>query len=624
MSESDEPDDHRTEGVRIIGAQEAAEAAGRPDVVRRRGEREKRYGDRPDEPEVDSDLPRITISTTETEGTDVDRAGAPIVRPPEDPTLAAEPRWADDAEPTDDPRAGFGHARIIDAEQESVDEGPSVSWSGELEEPSRPGLDDPTQRWTAEDFAEAQLPEDGDAVDEPRPGHRVDRAYAALQESGEPDEWPEEPQIPAGAPYGEDPYDDELGDDDSFVLPHWTEPPTGQVPKVVIGDDAPDADALATFGSQPRWRDEGERHVDADFDDLVDDGPRLGALGHDESLEDDFFSETSYYEDDEYFDDEVADDDHVVAAGRGRLRGRRRGPRDDGGDRHDGGAPSGERDLVAAVAVGVGLVALGLLCFALGALPTALLATAVVSICAAEYFAAVRTSGKNPATLLGMASVIGLMVAAYTSGLAAYPVVLGLSAIAGLLWYLWVAPGEGAVENLGLTMLGVLWIGGLGSFATLFIGLGDRIQDASESATSNIGIGVLIAAVIATVAHDVGAYFAGKGFGSTPLSAASPNKTQEGLVGGVLAALIATVVAVGVIGIHPIGSDLPQAFIFALLCAIAAPLGDLVESFVKRDLGIKDMGSVLPGHGGVLDRFDAMLFVLPVAYFTTVLFDVWA
>src|SRR5690606_37324633 len=118
------------------------------------------------------------------------------------------------------------------------------------------------------------------------------------------------------------------------------------------------------------------------------------------------------------------------------------------------GPPNGgDRDLVTAVGVGIGLVAVGLLCFALGALATTVLATVVVAVAAWEYFAAVRTSGHNPATLLGMAAVIGLMVAAYTSGLAAYPVVLGLTVLAGLLWYLWVAPGDRAVPNLGLTLL---------------------------------------------------------------------------------------------------------------------------------------------------------------------------
>ena len=89
------------------------------------------------------------------------------------------------------------------------------------------------------------------------------------------------------------------------------------------------------------------------------------------------------------------------------------------------------------------------------------------------------------------------------------------------------------------------------------------------------------------------------------------------------ASLVVTFVVVGLVGIAPIGDRSAQAFIFALLCALVAPLGDLCESFIKRDLGIKDMGSVLPGHGGVLDRFDALLFVLPIAYFVTVLFDIW-
>ena len=276
-----------------------------------------------------------------------------------------------------------------------------------------------------------------------------------------------------------------------------------------------------------------------------------------------------------------------------------------------------------AIAVGVALVAVGLVSFRLGALPTTILATVVVTMAGFEYFTAVRERGNNPATLLGIVSVAGLMIAAYTSGLAAYPIVMGLTVIFGLLWYLWVAPGERSVPNLGLTLLGVLWIGFLGSFATLFLGLGRVLEESSPDITTNPGIGVLIAAVIVAVSHDVGAYFTGKYLGHTPLSAASPNKTQEGLIGGVLTSLVVTFVAVGLIGISPVGDKISQAFIFALLCALVAPLGDLCESFIKRDLGIKDMGSVLPGHGGVLDRFDALLFVLPVAYFVTVLFDVW-
>lgn len=591
MSNDDAPEDRRTEGVRILGAQEAAEAAGRPDVVRRRRRGEKRFGDRPDAPEPTSDLPKITISTTE--GEPADRYGEPVAAPAQDPE-----------------RAGFGHARLVDPEPEDPaepadpgDEPVAAAPVGSGHD-GGPEWDDPYEppRWDDEPTAGGSEPA-GDDWDDP---------------------WTDEPAEGPAATSSADPGTAPLAaadDDEAFVLPHWTEPPTGQVPRIVAGEGADDPDALAAYDSGPRWRDEGERTSVTDFDDLVDDGPRLGALGND-SVEDAFFSDPvdgdgdgyeDEWADDEWGDEEWPDAEVAPVATARRVR------------REDAAPPGGgDRHLLTAVAVGVGLIALGLLCFALGSVTTTLLAAAVVTAAGFEYFTQVRERGNNPATLLGVVAIAGLMIAASTSGLAAYPVVLGITTVFGLLWYLWVAPGPGAVANLGLTLLGVLWIGGLGSFATLFVGLGSVLQDNDPGLESNPGIGVLLAAVIASVSQDVGGYFVGRYLGRTPLSAASPNKTQEGLVGGVLSSLVVTMVVVGFIGIEPIGSSLSQAFIFALLCALAAPLGDLCESFIKRDLGIKDMGSSLPGHGGLLDRFDGLLFVLPVAYFVTVLFDIWS
>ena len=100
---------------------------------------------------------------------------------------------------------------------------------------------------------------------------------------------------------------------------------------------------------------------------------------------------------------------------------------------------------------------------------------------------------------------------------------------------------------------------------------------------------------------------------------------MEGLVGGMAISFLTGVIVVG--QITPVGQDpgdLGTAFVLGLVGALAAPLGDLSESMLKRDLGIKDMGSVLPGHGGFLDRFDALLLVLPATYFTARLLNLFA
>jgi phosphatidate cytidylyltransferase len=131
------------------------------------------------------------------------------------------------------------------------------------------------------------------------------------------------------------------------------------------------------------------------------------------------------------------------------------------------------------------------------------------------------------------------------------------------------------------------------------------------------GTGVLFGAIAVTVAHDVAGLFVGSRMGRSPLIAASPGKTMEGTIGGAGAAIV-----VGLLLGFLLEPWSPVTGLqLGLAAAIMAPLGDLGESVLKRDLGIKDMGSILPGHGGLLDRFDALLFVLPAAYYVVVIND---
>jgi phosphatidate cytidylyltransferase len=125
-------------------------------------------------------------------------------------------------------------------------------------------------------------------------------------------------------------------------------------------------------------------------------------------------------------------------------------------------------------------------------------------------------------------------------------------------------------------------------------------------------VAFLVGAVVATVGADVGALVIGGWRGRHPLAPhISPNKTWEGLIGGTVFAVLASAAITG--QVHPFTPG--KAAVLGLVAAVVAPVGDLCESLIKRDLGLKDMGSLLPGHGGVLDRVDALLFVLPATYY---------
>jgi phosphatidate cytidylyltransferase len=251
-------------------------------------------------------------------------------------------------------------------------------------------------------------------------------------------------------------------------------------------------------------------------------------------------------------------------------------------------------------AAAVAIVAL--IAFSRGTGGTAVLATVIVTACVFEVFTVLRRAGYLPAIPIGLVATVSIMAGAYWKGERAIPLVFALTLITTMLWYLLGVVRARPTLNVMLTMGAFIWIAGLGSFASLIL----------VGFPNHHGQGVLIGAVIVTVACDVGSYVAGRSFGQNPLMPEiSPHKTWEGALGGLTFSLVAALL---VSRIHP-WNDLKHALVLGLMVAIVSPLGDLCESMIKRDLSLKDMGTILPGHGGVLDRFDGMLFVLPATYY---------
>jgi phosphatidate cytidylyltransferase len=271
------------------------------------------------------------------------------------------------------------------------------------------------------------------------------------------------------------------------------------------------------------------------------------------------------------------------------------------------------KSLLQRIATGLGVLAVTFAAtFFPGGLVFALSVAAICVIAANEFYRAVRRQGAEPSDFLGFLAVVLFQLGAWMRGTNALdiflPAFLVLLVLAAMLVEL-VKPKHTPILNIGATLLGSIYIGWLFSYLVLIHGSTSLAVAPIAGTTPGEWLVVFVVAI--TSSSDVGGLFFGNAFGRRKLAPSiSPSKTWEGAIGGVA---LATLVG-GLIGawIHlPVGFSIATG---AVLAAVGL-LGDLCESALKRELGVKDFGVILPGHGGMLDRVDSILFTAPVAYY---------
>jgi phosphatidate cytidylyltransferase len=262
----------------------------------------------------------------------------------------------------------------------------------------------------------------------------------------------------------------------------------------------------------------------------------------------------------------------------------------------EGGRP--RSDLAARVLAALPAIAFALFIVIEGGAIFALGVFALGAVCMHELFAMYERV--HPVRLAGLIALAGLLAAALYGGGGGPSTVL-LAAVASLpvLFALTLAQRHPRVGGLAITLLGIFWIGLALAFAVML----RRLPH---------GAGIVIDVLIGTFLGDTGAYLGGRLFGRRSLAPSiSPNKTVEGLVIG----MVAAVAAVWFAGRYQEWLPGTHALVLGVGVALAGPVGDLFESFVKRQAGAKDAGRLFGAHGGALDRLDAVLFTAVVGYY---------
>ena len=285
------------------------------------------------------------------------------------------------------------------------------------------------------------------------------------------------------------------------------------------------------------------------------------------------------------------------------------------------------RILVAVVAAPLAIAAV----FAGGA-PLAALLAVVAALGAWEFYRIARASGHQAFAEAGiaLAGIAPLVVHAHVLEIGTLPigavVAVALAIAAAAIWRR--GPGASPLAATAVTVFGILYVGATLSFGYAlryqrFVvgfdgapGIGD-VSLGGRTMQLSLGGLLLVLPLIVTWASDIGGYVVGRAIGRRKLiPSVSPGKTVEGSLGALLFSIVVTFLFVRFV-MRPVGQlglTTAGALLFGAVVSIAAQVGDLFESLLKREAGVKDSSRLIPGHGGVLDRVDSLLFVLPVAY----------
>lgn len=382
---------------------------------------------------------------------------------------------------------------------------------------------------------------------------------------------------------------------DTGPLPHWTEPPTGEVPRFVDSTGESEPDVWTTFQNPSARTDRGQRLS-------------IGTDPTDERMRRPVPPRDSSYE--------------IPGRGAADLSGgqARPAPVRRSASNSRGASSRAGRDMPTAVTTGLILVAAFIATVMWRPAAVMLIVVAVVGLAAVEFFNKVTDKGYRPATFAGIIACVSAPLAAYWMGDAALPLVLAFGFLATTIGFLGASSVQsGPMPNSAITSTAIVWIGLLGSFAALIL----RYSTLTGSGIpGSAGTDTLFLLVAGVVANDVGALLVGSTAGRTPVREwVSPNKTLEGLIGGA----VVTFVVVFLFGSQSdTWNSIGEWFALALVISVMAPIGDMVESMFKRNLDVKDFGTLVAGHGGVLDRFDSFLFVLPAVYYVMLVLEPWA